>query len=126
MITHEIHAERELTVHTCRGIITGQDLISAIQALYDSVSIPHHLWDLTEADISHVAGQGVHKIAEFPTRYVPARIGARRVSGVLGSCLLHARAARQRRVCVEVRHAEKIASQPQAFRTNRKKRSTGS
>ena len=77
MITHEIYAEKEITVHTCRGNITAQDLISAIQALYDSVPTPHHLWDLTEADFSHVSGQDVREIAEFPTRYVPARVGGK-------------------------------------------------
>ena len=77
MITHEIQAERELTVHTCRGVIMAQNLISAIQALYDSVPTLHHLWDLTEANLSHVAGEEVQKIAEFPTKYVPARVGGK-------------------------------------------------
>ena len=77
MITHEVDTERELTVHTCRGIMAAEDLISAIQALYDSVPTHHHLWDLTEADLSHVTGQDVREIAEFPTKYVPARVGGK-------------------------------------------------
>jgi hypothetical protein len=77
MITHEIHGEQDLTVHTCRGRVTTKDLISAIRTLYDSAPTPHHLWDLTEADISHIAGREVREIAEFPTRYVPARVGGK-------------------------------------------------
>lgn len=52
-----------LTFHVFTGVVLLDDLVEAVKALYASNPTPHHLWDVTDADLSKIKGKDLDKIA---------------------------------------------------------------
>ena len=77
MIEDRVDSEKDLTVHTCTGTITAEELLDAVKALYDEGPTPNHIWDMTGADVSGLAGTDLKQLAQFAKQYAPPRQGGR-------------------------------------------------
>jgi hypothetical protein len=73
MIESRRDEAKGLTVHTCTGAVTQQEVLVAIRSHYDEKPTPHNLWDLREADLTGLVGIDVQKIASFTKAYSPER-----------------------------------------------------
>jgi len=72
MIRDHKDIDKQLTVHTCSGIISIEELLGAVKTLYDTGPTPNHIWDMTDADLSHIKGKELQKIAQFARKYAPS------------------------------------------------------
>ena len=77
MISDQVDILRDLTVHTCSGAVTGEDLLCAVKALYDDGPTLKHLWDMTNAEVSSVDGPKLRQIADFAKSSAPSGVGGR-------------------------------------------------
>jgi len=64
--------EKQLTFHVFTGVVLGNDLLEAVKALYASGPTPHHLWDLTRADISNINSDDLKDIAFLAKQTAPS------------------------------------------------------
>jgi len=72
MIRDHKDIDKQLTVHTCSGIISVKELLGAVKTLYDAGPTPNHIWDMTDADLSQIEGKELRKIAQFSRSYAPS------------------------------------------------------
>ncbi len=73
MIKDEIDRQRQLTVHTCSGKITFEELQDAVKQLYDGEPTANHLWNLEQADVSGISVEDITRLARFAKEYAPSR-----------------------------------------------------
>jgi hypothetical protein len=52
-----------LTVHVLTGVILPEEIIEAVKSLYASNPTLHHLWDVTQADLTQINPKALDKIA---------------------------------------------------------------
>lgn len=86
MIENSIEQEKSLTLHTCTGLISAEDIEKEIRLLYKNGPTDNHLWDLTNADLSSLDNIDIRKLAELPVEIVPNRKG-RKTALVAGTDL---------------------------------------
>jgi len=77
MLEEYIDKEYQLTVHIFSGVVRAQDLMDAVKKLYESELTPHHLWDLTAADLSSLQGMDLDDLAKLAKQSAPDRKGGR-------------------------------------------------
>lgn len=63
--------DNELTVHVFTGVVSADDLIEAVKALYASGPTPNHLWDLSNADVSSIQSDHLKDIASLAKQAAP-------------------------------------------------------
>ncbi|MCK4762108.1 MAG: hypothetical protein KAW12_07905 [Candidatus Aminicenantes bacterium] len=73
MIKSHIEKEKKLTVHTCTGKITAEELVNAIKGFYDGELTADNLWDLTGADVSSLKSDEIRQLAYFVKSYAPPK-----------------------------------------------------
>ena len=67
----------QLTTHIFTGVIQADDIVEAVKALYASSPTPHHLWDVTQADLSRISPKDMDRIASIASQSAPSRPGAK-------------------------------------------------
>ena len=71
MISNTVDHERKLTVVTCSGKITANELSDAIEKFYQGDPTPNTLWGLEQADLSGLRADDVMKIAILTKKLRP-------------------------------------------------------
>jgi len=71
MLDEFVDSENQLTVHVFTGVILAKDIVDAVKALYASGPTPHHLWDVTEADMSRIKSEDLQEIASLAKQSAP-------------------------------------------------------
>jgi len=72
MLEEFIDEENQLTIHVFTGVVSAKDILDAVKALYASGPTSHHLWDLTEADITGIKGDDLQDIASLAKNTAPS------------------------------------------------------
>lgn len=68
-ILSNVDRERDLTVQTVSGDISGDDLILAIREFFAGDKTSHTLWDFRDADLSSLSGNTVRRVAAEAFRF---------------------------------------------------------
>jgi hypothetical protein len=63
-----IDKSKDLTVFTCKGVLSFDDAMPVVEAFYDGDPTKHVLWDMTETTEIHLTSEEVKQIATFPPR----------------------------------------------------------
>jgi hypothetical protein len=77
MIIDKTEISKKLTVHTCTGKISTEEIKDTVKALYDGDPTPNHLWDMTEADVFQIESDELRQLAQFAKKYAPTRVGGK-------------------------------------------------
>jgi hypothetical protein len=62
----------QLTIHVFTGVVLPDDIFEAVKALYASNPTPHHLWDVTQADLTRINPKDLDKIALLAHKEAPS------------------------------------------------------
>ena len=77
-IKKEIKRDLELSVYTAVGVVTSEEVQSAIRDFYEKGPITKNvLWDISEADLTGISSEEVLKITRVPRRSLELREGGK-------------------------------------------------
>ncbi len=77
MITTTTDAARQLTIHTCSGRTTIEQIRGAISKFYAGAPTANILWDFSDADLSQVPRRDIRKLAEDVRSIAHSRAGGK-------------------------------------------------
>ena len=61
----EKDTERNLTIHTAKGLITDEQMFEVQEKFYEENPTMLQLWDMSEADVSLITIQGMRRFVEI-------------------------------------------------------------
>ncbi|MBN2369343.1 MAG: hypothetical protein JXO72_02530 [Vicinamibacteria bacterium] len=71
MIRSSVDRGKGITVHTCTGKLTAQDILDEIKSFYEGDPTPCDIWDFEQADASGVTAADVECISRIAQSYLP-------------------------------------------------------
>ncbi|MBM4161478.1 MAG: hypothetical protein FJ217_10300 [Ignavibacteria bacterium] len=77
MIRKSTDRAANVTTYECEGRLSAEEIIEAVQALYEGVPTHYVLWDLSSADTSGFRSDDIQGIASFVKRQAHSRVGGK-------------------------------------------------
>ncbi|MBN2323948.1 MAG: hypothetical protein JXQ30_09445 [Spirochaetes bacterium] len=74
-ITHD--NENDLTIITCSGDLTEQELLDNLQSLYHHPPTKHNLWDFVDASVKNIPTEAVHRFVSVVKKIGSVREGGK-------------------------------------------------
>ena len=71
MITFSVDDQRQLSIVTCSGKLTAEEVSDAIKKYYQGDPTPNVLWDIEQADLTALSADDVAKIAQLTSSERP-------------------------------------------------------
>jgi hypothetical protein len=72
-----IDKEANLTIQTVNGIISGKEIMNAIDNYYNEISTKLILWDFTNADLKGIDSKDVKEIVYLTKKYAKLRLNGK-------------------------------------------------
>ena len=77
LITSTADTKGNLTTYTCTGKITASEIKEAVRSFYENSPSLNVIWDLTDADVSHLTANEVQALAIGVKRLAHSREGGK-------------------------------------------------
>ena len=77
MIRKSTDEKRNLTVQTCTGVISSQEIEEAIMSVYDGKPTRNQLWDLTGANVENIDRSSIRQFAKLVSERGHGRSGGK-------------------------------------------------
>jgi hypothetical protein len=72
-----VDREKGITVITCTGKISAEEVFEAIELDYREGPTMNHIWVLEDADLSDIRAEDVRRLALTATEHSPAKAGGK-------------------------------------------------
>jgi hypothetical protein len=77
LIRSTVDIQKNLTVFTCKGKISADEIMKTIKSFYGSTPSRNIIWDSTEADLSSLKGDEIRSLANYVKWIAHSREGGK-------------------------------------------------
>jgi hypothetical protein len=77
MIETTKNNKHNMTIYKCSGVLTTQEMIDAINSLYNGQPTKYTLWDFSKASLKDIPAEGIRKIFELIKKMGTVRKGGK-------------------------------------------------